>query len=53
MLRLLARCAGLYNVDTKTMQPSRSLVVHAAAYVIASTCAYAAIRETDSCVQAL
>ena len=31
VLRLLARCTGLYRVDTNTTQPSRSRSVHAAA----------------------
>ena len=31
VLRLLARCTGLYNVDTNTTQPSRSRSVQAAA----------------------
>ena len=31
VLRLFARCTGLYSVDTKTTQPSRSRSVHAAA----------------------
>ena len=31
VLMLFARCTGLYSVDTKTTQPSRSRVVHAAA----------------------
>ena len=33
----MARCTGLCNVVTKTVQPSRSVVVQAAAYVIASS----------------
>jgi hypothetical protein len=32
-----ARCTGLCRVVTKTVQPSRSVVLHAAAYVIASS----------------
>jgi len=33
----LAKCTGLCNVVTKTVQPSRSVVVQAAAYVITSS----------------
>src|ERR1700733_6903334 len=33
----LARCTGLWSVVTKTVQPSRTVVLQAAAYVIASS----------------
>jgi hypothetical protein len=50
----LARCTGLCKVVTKTVQPSRSVVVQAAAYVIASSGDNrAALPSGASCAQAL
>ena len=50
----LARWAGVCSVVTNTVQPSRSVEVHAAAYVITSSGASCgAAPSTISCVHAL